>query len=51
MSTMEHKHGSEESHTEVPRVALVSALKNQSNLFSTQDLHGEEFYHDTLLNF
>jgi hypothetical protein len=51
MSTMEHKHGSEESHTEVPRVALVSALKNQSNLFSTQDLHGDEFYHETLLNF
>ena len=51
MSTMEHKHGSEESHTEVPRTALVSALKTQSTLFSTQELTGEAFYHETTLKF
>lgn len=51
MSTMEHKHGSEESHTEVPRTTLVSQLKTQSNLFSTQQLTGGVFFHDTLLTF
>jgi ribonuclease BN (tRNA processing enzyme) len=51
MSTMEHKHGSEESHTEVPRSTLVSALKTQSELFSTQQLTGGSFFHDTLVKF
>jgi ribonuclease BN (tRNA processing enzyme) len=51
MSTMEHKHGSEEMHTEVPRTTLVSALKTQSDLFSTQQLTGKEFFHDTLVKF
>jgi ribonuclease BN (tRNA processing enzyme) len=51
MSTMEHKHGSEESHTEVPRGTLVSALKTQSELFSTQQLTGSSFFHDTVVTF
>lgn len=51
MSTMEHKHGSEESHTEVPRTTLVSALKTQSDLFSTQQLTGGSFFHETLVTF
>ena len=51
MSTMEHKHGSEESHTEVPRTTLVSALKTQSELFSTQQLTAGRFFHETLVKF
>jgi hypothetical protein len=51
MSTMEHKHGSEESHTEVPRTTLVSALKTQSDLFSTQQLTGGSFFHETVVTF
>jgi ribonuclease BN (tRNA processing enzyme) len=52
MSTMEHKHGSEVSHTEVPRSTLVSELKRQSDLFSTQQLSGRsEIFHDTVLEF
>jgi hypothetical protein len=50
MSTMEDKHGSEESRTEVPRTTLVSALKTQSQLFSTQSLAGtDRFFHDTTI--
>jgi hypothetical protein len=48
---MEHKHGSETAHTEVPRTTLVSALKTQSDLFSTQQLAGNSFFHDTLVSF
>jgi hypothetical protein len=51
MSTMEHKHGSETSHTEVPRTTLVSTLKTQSDLFSTQSLAGSTFFHDTSIDF
>lgn len=51
MSTMEHKHGSEASQTEVPRTTLVSALKTQSELFTTQSLSGNAFFHDTLIRF
>jgi hypothetical protein len=51
MSTMEHKHGREQSHTEVPRKTLVSQLRSQSNLFSTQDLKGGELFHDSVLTF
>lgn len=51
MSTMEHKHGSEESRTEVPRTTLVSSLKTQSELFSTQSLTGATFFHDTSIEF
>ncbi|MGE5162750.1 MAG: hypothetical protein ACM3IH_01850 [Sphingobacteriales bacterium] len=51
MSTMEHKHGSEASHTEVPRATLVSALKSQSELFSTQSLKSAAFFQDTSIEF
>jgi len=51
MSTMEHKHGSEASHTEVPRAPLVSALRTNSELFSTQSLSGNTFFHDTSIKF
>ncbi len=51
MSTMEDKHGSEASHTEVPRATLVSQLKIQSDLFSTQSLSGHTFFHDTTIDF
>jgi hypothetical protein len=51
MSTMEDKHGSVASHTEMPRATLVSALKSQSDLFSTQSLQGRTFYHDTAITF
>jgi hypothetical protein len=48
MSTLEHKHGSAEMHTEVPRETLVDALRKDSDLFTTQSLHGS-FWHDTHL--
>ena len=51
MSTMEHKHGSEASHTEVPRAPLVSALRTNSELFSTQSSSGNTFFHDTSIKF
>jgi hypothetical protein len=51
MSTMEDKHGTEASHTEVPRRSLVSELNRQSNLFSTQALKGRDFFHDTEVKF
>ena len=38
MSTMSGKHGSTDRDTEVPRSKLVTALKNDSLLFTTQDL-------------
>src|SRR5262249_4933388 len=47
MWTMEHKQGSEASHTEVPRRTLVTELKRQSNLFSTEDLRSQKFFYDT----
>jgi hypothetical protein len=51
MSTMEDKHGTEASHTEVPRRSLVNELNRQSNLFSTQALKGRDFFHDTEVKF
>ncbi|MGN7773659.1 hypothetical protein [Phyllobacterium sp. 22552] len=48
MSTMAHKHGSEERKTEVPRQPLVQALNRESTLFSTQALK-TELYHDTVV--
>lgn len=48
MSTLEHKHGSVDKHTEVPRETLVEALKKNSDLFTTQSLRGD-FWHDTRL--
>jgi hypothetical protein len=49
MSTMEGKHGSDESSTEVPRRTLVRALLADTNHFSTQSLTGDVFYHDVVL--
>jgi hypothetical protein len=51
MSTMEGKHGSAHSHTEVPRETLVHELEHQSDLFTTQQLKGKVFFHDTLVKF
>jgi len=48
MSTMAHKHGSEDRKTEVPRQPLVQALNRESTLFSTQALKAE-LYHDTVV--
>lgn len=46
MSTMEGKHGSEANETEVPRRPLVHALAAETDHFSTQELHGDTFFHD-----
>lgn len=51
MSTMEGKHGSVSAHTEVPREKLVHELETKSELFSTQQLTGKVFFHDTSLTF
>lgn len=51
MSTLEDKHGSEKSNTEVPRRTLVAALKANTNLFTTQSLTGSTFFKDTVVPF
>jgi hypothetical protein len=51
MSTMEGKHGSAHSHTEVPRETLVHELEHESDFFTTQQLKGKDFFHDTVLKF
>jgi hypothetical protein len=51
MSTMEGKHGSAHSHTEVPRETLVHELEHESDLFTTQQLKGKVFFHDTVVKF
>jgi hypothetical protein len=51
MSTMDGKHGSEESSTEVPRRTLVRALTAETDHFSTQSLNRESFFHDTTITF
>ncbi|HKS62631.1 MAG TPA: hypothetical protein VJT13_13085 [Xanthobacteraceae bacterium] len=51
MSTMEGKHGSTHSHTEVPRETLVHALEENSEFFTTQALKGKVFFHDTTMQF
>ena len=51
MSTMPGKHGHADKHTEVPRATLVAALKDESELFSTEALEGEHFFHDTVIKF
>src|SRR5205085_689156 len=38
VSTMAGKFGTAGKHTEVPRTTLMTALKNESDLFSTQSL-------------
>jgi hypothetical protein len=50
MSTMAGKHGHVEGHTEVPRSTLVTALKSETNLFTTEDLPAAgNFYFDEVL--
>jgi hypothetical protein len=49
MSTMAGKHGKTSSKTEVPRSTLVSALKSQSRLKSTQGLKSSELELLTIL--
>ena len=39
LSTMEGKHGTVAAHTEVPRQSLLRALRSESDLHSTHDLH------------
>jgi hypothetical protein len=51
MSTMEGKHGSAHGDTEVPRSKLVRALRQESDLFTTQELKGHDFFNDTTLSF
>jgi len=51
MSTMDGKHGSVYSQTEVPRVKLVRELHRESDLFTTQQLKGRDFFHDTVVKF
>ena len=51
MSTMEGKHGSVYSETEVPRIKLVRELQHESDLFTTQLLKGRDFFHDTVVTF
>jgi beta-lactamase superfamily II metal-dependent hydrolase len=51
MSTMPGKHGHADQHTEVPRQTLVAALKNESDLFTTEQLEGNDFFHDTVVTF
>jgi hypothetical protein len=51
MSTMEGKHGTVSSQTEVPRVKLVRELARESDLFTTQQLKGKDFFHDTVVTF
>jgi ribonuclease BN (tRNA processing enzyme) len=51
MSTMEGKHGNVHSHTEVPRETLVHDLQRKSDLFTTQQLQGKQFFHDTVVKF
>jgi hypothetical protein len=46
MSTRAGKHGHEEDDTEVPRRTLVSALKRETTLFTTEDIRGDSFFKD-----
>lgn len=51
LSTMAHKHGSEESKTEVPRKTLVDALKHETHFHSTEDLPGDGLYELVRIDF
>jgi hypothetical protein len=46
LSTKHGKHGTESSHTEVPRKTLVSELDAQSELFSTERLADDKLYQE-----
>jgi hypothetical protein len=51
LSTMPGKFGDPKTQTEVPRSTLVSELKSQTDLFSTEELTGPSFFHDVILTF
>jgi hypothetical protein len=51
LSTMEGKHGTETSHTEVPRRTLVNALARESEHFTTQTLTSRHFFRDVTVAF
>lgn len=44
MSTLHGVHGDSDAKTEVPRMSLVEALKNSSDLHSTEDLEAGRLY-------
>ena len=50
MSTLEGKHGHASDDTEVPRETLVTELGKYSNLFTTQSLAGDAYWHDSELD-
>ncbi|GJG98522.1 hypothetical protein [Cupriavidus pauculus] len=43
LSTLDHVHGSEERHTEVPRQTLLDALRKESDLHDTRTVREGEF--------
>ena len=57
MSTLHGTYGSDEAGTEVPRKTLKAALKEETELFSTEDLQdekdpqGKTLWHDTAIKF
>lgn len=51
MSTMAGKHGSPDKKSEVPRKTLVDALKEETDLYSTQDLGAKTLYHESVIDF
>jgi len=51
MSTMAGKHGSVDKKSEVPRKTLVNALKEETDLYTTQDLGTKTLYHETVIAF
>ena len=50
MSTMADKHGTPGKSTEVPRRTLTAALRRDTTLLSTEDLTGDDYYEDTVLD-
>lgn len=47
VSTMPGKHGSKDKHTEVPRLSLVKAMKQQSDYYTTESLtKKDDLFHD-----
>jgi hypothetical protein len=51
LSTMEGKHGSVKSHTEVPREALLNELKTESNLTATNTYKAGELSRKVVIRF
>ncbi len=44
LSTMPHKHGSEDAGTEVPRIKLIKSLQSQTNFHATTALGAGDLY-------